>query len=162
MKNRQIPGLIGSLLMIVGVFTPLVSLPMVGTINYFNNGEGDGVFLLILGAISLVLVSVKWYRGLWLSGGAALALLIFSFVTLMVKIEEMKSQMQGRLVNNPYRGIADLAMQSIQIQWGWALMAIGAGFIIAAAYLTPIAPVNNEGTEEFTFEDEEERITDGK
>jgi len=41
--------------------------------------------------------------------------------------------MENELAGNPFRGLADLAMQSVQLQWGWALLIIGAIFIIVAA-----------------------------
>jgi len=44
--------------------------------------------------------------------------------------------METSLAGNPFRGIADLAMQSIQIQWGWAVLIVGAGFLIAAAAIS--------------------------
>lgn len=48
---------------------------------------------------------------------------------------EMKKDMEVNLVGNPFRGIADMAMQSVQLQWGWAILIIGAAFLIAAARL---------------------------
>jgi hypothetical protein len=46
---------------------------------------------------------------------------------------EVKAQMQEKLSNNPFKGIADVAMQSVQIQWGWAVLVVGAVLLIAAA-----------------------------
>jgi hypothetical protein len=43
--------------------------------------------------------------------------------------------METKLAGNPFRGIADVAMQSVQIQWGWAVLIVGAGFLIAAAMI---------------------------
>ena len=45
----------------------------------------------------------------------------------------MKSQMESELAGNPFRGLADMAMQSVQLQWGWALLIVGAGLVIAGA-----------------------------
>lgn len=44
--NRQVVGFIGAAALGLGVFMPLVSMPIVGTINYFNNGRGDGIIVL--------------------------------------------------------------------------------------------------------------------
>jgi hypothetical protein len=41
--------------------------------------------------------------------------------------------MQSDLAANPFGGIATAAMQSVQIQWGWAVLVVGAVLIIAAA-----------------------------
>lgn len=70
MKTKQLLAVFGSILLFVGVFTPMVSLPIVGSLNYFQNGKGDGIFILALSAISLVLALTSLYEGLWLTGGA--------------------------------------------------------------------------------------------
>lgn len=41
--------------------------------------------------------------------------------------------MESELAGNPFSGIADMAMQSVQLQWGWALLVIGAALVIASA-----------------------------
>src|SRR5687767_4806356 len=36
-------GLAGAVLLFIGVFCPIISLPIAGNINYVLNGRGDGV-----------------------------------------------------------------------------------------------------------------------
>ena len=57
----------------------------------------------------------------------------FTFINFQMKISDMKSQMESELAGNPFRGLADMAMQSVQLQWGWALLIVGAGLVIAGA-----------------------------
>lgn len=38
-------GVIGSIVLFIAVFMPLFSVPIVGNVNYFQNGKGDGVDL---------------------------------------------------------------------------------------------------------------------
>jgi hypothetical protein len=68
MGRKQKLGIAGSIVLFVGVFTPIVSLPIVGNMNYFRNGQGDRVIVLILALISIVLVLRKQYRWLWVTG----------------------------------------------------------------------------------------------
>lgn len=126
-------GLIGSLILFVGVFTPIISLPLVGSMNYFQNGKGDGVIILALAIVSLILTLTKRYRGLWFTGIGSLAVMAFTFINFQMRMTEMQSQMETQLSGNPFRGLADIAMQSVQIQWGWAVLIVGAGLVIAAA-----------------------------
>ena len=133
MNTKQILGLIGSIVLFIGVFTPIVSVPIVGDMNYFQNGKGDGTLILILAVISLVLVLTKQFRGLWFTGLGSLAVMAFTFINFQKKISDMKSQMESELAGNPFRSIADIAMQSVQLQWGWALLIVGAGLVIAGA-----------------------------
>lgn len=133
MKVKQRLGLVGSIILFLGVFAPIIRLPIVGNLNYFQNGKGDGVIVLLLSAMSLVLVLTKHYRALWFTGLGSMAVTIFTFVMLQLKLSNMRSQMATELAANPFRGIADLAMHSIQLQWGWALLTLGVACVIASA-----------------------------
>jgi len=135
MKTKQMLGLIGSIVLFIGVFTPIVSVPFMGNMNYFQNGKGDGTLILILAVVSLVLVLNKNYKGLWLTGVGSVAVMAFTFINFQMKMSEIKSEMESALDGNPFRGFADMAMQSVQLQWGWALLIVGAGLVIAGAAL---------------------------
>jgi hypothetical protein len=47
---------------------PIWNIPFRGTMNYFQNGKGDGTIVLILAVISLILVLIKRYKALWFTG----------------------------------------------------------------------------------------------
>jgi hypothetical protein len=133
MARKQMLGVIGSLILFVGVFTPIASLPIVGSMNYFQNGKGDGVIVLALAIVSLILTLTKRYGGLWFTGIGSLAVTIFTFVNFQMRMSEAQAQMESQLSGNPLRGLADIGMQSVQIQWGWSVLIVGAGLVIAAA-----------------------------
>ena len=46
---------------------------------------------------------------------------------------QMKAQVETDLKDNPFRGLADLAIQSVQLEWGWAVLVIGVALLIATA-----------------------------
>jgi hypothetical protein len=41
--------------------------------------------------------------------------------------------METELKDNPFRGLADVAVQSVQLEWGWAVLVIGIVLLIAVA-----------------------------
>ena len=130
---RMLLGCIGSILLFIGVFTPVLSAPIIGNINYFRNGEGDGVFVLILAVVSLLLSLLKKYKALWLTGLGSLGVMLFSIIHFQVKMAETKSKMGRDLKGNPFKGIADAAIESIQMEWGWAILIMGAIVVVVAA-----------------------------
>lgn len=132
-NTKLILGLIGSIILFVGVFAPIVKLPMVGDMNYFQNGKGDGTIIMIFAVISLILTLAKYYKGLWYTGLASLGTMIFTFVHFQMKMSETQSNMARELADNPFKGLSDMMLQSIQIQWGWAILLVGASLVIAAA-----------------------------
>jgi hypothetical protein len=131
--RKQKLGLAGSIVLFIGVFAPIVSLPIVGNMNYFRNGQGDGVLVLFLALLSLVLTLRERFSWLWATGLLSLGLLFFTFVNLQARMSTARAEMQSDLAGNPFGGIANVAMQSVQIQWGWAVLVVGAVLIIAAA-----------------------------
>ena len=130
---RPLIGMIGSIILFVGVFTPILSVPIMGNINYFQNGKGDGTIVLILAVISFILVLIKKYKGLWFTGLGSIGVLLFTFINFQLRMSQVIANMESELAGNPFRGLADIAMQSVQLQWGWALLIVGAALVIASA-----------------------------
>ena len=140
MNTKQMLGLVGSVVLFIGVFAPIVSVPIVGNINYFQNGQGDGMIILVLAAISLILVLMERYKALWFPGSASLALMLFTLVNFQTKMSQFKADMELELADNPFRGLADMAISSVQLQWGWALLVVGAALVIISAALKNKTP----------------------
>ena len=133
MGIKKLLGIIGSVVLFIGVFMPIVSLPVVGNMNYFQNGKGDGTIVLILAGISLVLVLAEKFKGLWFTGVGSLGIMLFTFINFQAKMSQIKADLEAELAGNPFRGLADIALQSVQLQWGWAVLIVGAALLIASA-----------------------------
>jgi hypothetical protein len=129
---KQVLAFVGSALLFIGVFCPIVSMPIMGQMNYFQNGKGDGTIILVLAAASAVVTMTKFFRLLLLTGGISLGIMIFTFIRFQSRLSAIKNEMQSDLRDNPFAGLADLAIQSVQIQWGMALLVLGAILVIAA------------------------------
>jgi len=133
MGTKQILGLIGSIVLFTGVFTPILSIPIMGNITYLQNGKSEGTIVLVLAVVSLMLVLTKKYKGLWFTGLGSAAVIALTFFNFQMKLSDMKAKMGANLAGNPFKGLADMAMQTVQLQWGWALLVVGAGLVIASA-----------------------------
>jgi len=107
--------------------------------NYFHNGRGDGVIILALAVTSFVFVLIRWYRQLWITSLSSAAVLAFTFFNFQSKMSQATRQMETELKDNPFRGLADLAVQSVQLQWGWAVLVIGIAFLIVVAAMKDTA-----------------------
>lgn len=131
--QRQMIGLLGAAVLAIGVFMPLLSGPFGMNVNYFSNGRGDGVVVLAMAICSVALVLTRRYRLLWATGGVSLLMVAVTFYRVQSGFNKVKTMMDRDLGGNPFRGLADLAVQSIQMQWGWAVLAIGVALILACA-----------------------------
>ncbi len=131
----MILGLLGSALLLLGVFLPLISAPIIGGMNYVMNGRGDGMILLVLALASFWLTISRRIDVLKYMGGTSLAVMLFTFVNLQIKLHDLRKKMDGDLEGNPFRGLADAATQTIQLQYGWAVLLIGVCLLIGASIL---------------------------
>ena len=132
MSNKQLLGLIGSLVLIIGVFVPVVSMPIVGTMNAYSFERGDGKIVLVLAIISLVLVVIKKYKGLWFTGIASLIMSISTFIYIQSRVASVKAELQTSLSKHPFAGLGESVVNSVQLEWGLAILFIGAVLIISA------------------------------
>ena len=123
----QLLGIIGSIALCIGVFMPIVSTPIGRSLNYFQNGKGDGTMVLLLAVISFFLALTKGYQWLWLTGLGSFGDMLFMFVNVHKRMSQVKTQ----VADDRFQG----AIEAVQLQWGWAVLVVGAGLLIAAAVL---------------------------
>jgi len=133
--KRQTTGVIGSILLIVGVFMPVMSVPFIGGVDYFRDGTGDGVFVLGLGVVSLILVMAKRYKWLVATSSLTICMLMFTLIQFHRNMARIKEQYEAQTEGNPFAGLGQLALDSIQLQWGWAPLFLGAIMVAICAGL---------------------------
>lgn len=105
-------------MLFLGVFAPFVKAPIVGDVNYFANGKGDGVIIIALAVVSLFLTLGRLYWGLLVTGILSLGMLGFTFVNFHMRMSEARSEMARTLAGNPFRGLSERAVESIQVAVG--------------------------------------------
>jgi len=147
MNSRQVLGLLGSILLCIGVFAPIItipiikpmSLPSVGTLNLLGDGNGDGTIILVLAGISVLFTLVKKFKWLWLTGLCSAAVILLDFLhTQRISVDhqlELKKVVAGLPV---FMGnvLDNLMGQLFQPQWGWAVLIIGVIFLFSSAAIS--------------------------
>ncbi len=118
MERKQLLGVIGSVLLGISVFMPIIRIPFVGNLNYIQDGKGEGIAILILAVVSLIFVILRKYKFLWLSGIGSICILLFSYLNIKSKISQFENDLDSELAKNVLREITDIAIESIQIEWG--------------------------------------------
>ena len=133
-------GIIGSTAMILGVFLPIMKVPIFGSINYIRNGESEGTFILILGIISLILILMKKYEALLYTGFFSFIIMGYTSFHYNEMIRQLKTDMDKDLTGNPFKGLAEattkVAIESIQLEWGIPILIIGTSLVIVSAVLS--------------------------
>ncbi len=128
--NSRILGIIGSVLIIIGIFMPIVSIFGIN-ITYFDSiksGSGpDGFIFLGLGVVSLILALINKTRLLIATGILTLGYVALSFIGYKSKMNEATSGVDSQI--NAQLG------NIIQLQWGWALFVLGGILLIVAGIM---------------------------
>jgi hypothetical protein len=128
----SILGLVGSVVVTLGVFAPVVRAPIMGSINYFQNGKGDGVILLVAGIGSAFLTMRRRFGGLWLTGLVSLACPLYAIARFLYGMEQLKRQ-AAATDTGMFSGLTSMMLDSVELQWGLPLVIFGALILIGAA-----------------------------
>jgi len=134
MKDSKTLALVGAALLFVGAFMPIISVPIMGSMNYFQNGKGDGVIIVLLAVATGLFAGGGYVKHVLWTGLAAIAMLGFTFFRFQAAMGEVRTKMEGDLADNPFRGLAEAAVNSVQLQWGWAVLLLGAGLVAYAGW----------------------------
>lgn len=135
MDRRHIVGFAGAAVLALGTFLPAISAPVIGTVNYLGNFQGDGVIVLVLAAISAGLVLLGWFRWLWVTAIGAIAVLSISIAVFLTRLSEAQADLEQELAGNPFAGLAEGFLGATQIEVGFFVMYLGALLLIVAAVI---------------------------
>ena len=153
--NSKTMGFLGAGLLIVGLFLPIATLPFLGSVTLMSNGFNIvAIVLLILGLLSGFLVWAERREALIWTGGASLLTVIYMFGRLQWSMTQMRSGMAEELEGNPFAGIAQAAMASVGLQWGWLILAAGPALLVFVA----VQDRKSAGSPLFSIGDGTERV----
>jgi hypothetical protein len=116
---------VGAGLLIFGLFCPVMTLPIAGGINFFVGANISAPALLALALIGGALALTGRERDAVWPGAAAAALLLFHFATLQAYLPQMRASVAEL-------GIPGAAASTVQVEWGWLVLAFSSGLMIYA------------------------------
>ncbi len=135
----RLMGFGGVICLLIGSFSPIVSFGPI-SVTFFQQGSYEGILLLILAVASAILLAKQNFVWLWATAANAGLLVALSFLGRLYMIQEAKSKLETEMAGNPFRGLADLAMQSLQLQWGWIFLIGGAASLQVALLMRSKRP----------------------
>ena len=124
MDKRRSLSMLGVVILCCGVFTPVLTAPVLGNISYLLCGKGDGTLLIALALFSLFFALKNQYRALWYTGLACFGVVAFTYFDIHKRFSELNA------------GTA----QTYHLTWGWAVLVAGIGTIMASAALKEKGP----------------------
>jgi|GEM_PF-659425 len=124
MSKDRVVGALGAIVLFVGAFLPIFSVPIAGSVNYFRNGTGDGQVIVVIAIISLVLVLLRKTKWLSVPGLISFGFLFRTFIDHQLALMIAEA------------GCGDELARRTQLEWGWPALVVGSGLLITASLLS--------------------------
>jgi len=131
--GRQTLAVTAAVLLLVGIYSPIVSFSFVGDVDFFRSGYGDGYILLLMTAAALALAVTGRWKQVIVPALGGLAVILWTFLGVQETISDARSGGSPELAGNPHAGLAPATMASIQWEWGWILLFAGSGLLVYSA-----------------------------
>lgn len=139
--KQQITGLVGANLLIVGLFLPIVEIPLLGNRNFFEvenfNGALDysltGIAYGILGLAlaSNILVLLNYCRGLLITSLIAMGV----FALVLKQLKDLSERIHENTVASILMNITGTTVDENNLRWGWAVLLFSVLLLITASFL---------------------------
>ena len=127
--DSRILGIVGGVLLLIGVFCPLVGVDFLGqsmTVSYIGSGTGtswEGLLMILLGIAGIALAVLRKYKLLLIPGILSLAIIAYDYFSFKSKMSEMISAAGTRS--------AELE-SAVSMKWGWIVLILGGLALLAA------------------------------
>lgn len=125
----------GGAAIVVGLFLPIVSVPILGGMSMFSYGGSLAAVIIMILAAGALFFSFNGFveRAFWPAVAAA-GVIALSFAKLQFALAQMRAALTADMKDNPFAGMLQGALSNmIQVQWGWLVLAGGAAVLIYAA-----------------------------
>lgn len=132
MPDSRILSIIGAGLLLAGLFMPVVSVPLFGSMSLVQYNSNDALVIALLSAGTFILTGTRRTQLVLWTGIGALAMLAYSFVRLQSQMSELRSRIESELSGTAFGSLAEAALGSVQVRWGWGILVLGAALIIWA------------------------------
>nr|DAV27998.1 MAG TPA: hypothetical protein [Caudoviricetes sp.] len=134
LKEMAIGGLA---LTILGTFCPLITMPIMGSSNFYTGGgikSIDGLIFIVLCAwIGYDIYKENFLSLRWKSILLFVDILISTFFNY-IRIDNIKAKYLKEIEGNPFAELGKGIMNSVGLSWGWGVMIIGACILLYAAF----------------------------
>jgi hypothetical protein len=128
--DSRILGIIGGVLLVIGVFCPLIGVDVLGqsmNVSYLGSGTGtswEGLLLILLGIAAIALSVLRKYKYLLILGVITIAILAYDYFSFKSKLSE---QLAGA-----GDAVREQMENAISMKWGWIVLLLGALALLAA------------------------------
>lgn len=138
--DKKVLALVGVAVLVVGLFLPIITMPIVGSLNLLlpGGGIGDGIFVLVFALIAAGLALVGQVRHVIWPALVSLGFIGWKFFQLKGAIDAGRDQVMMQGGGSEYAEAFGDAMQLNYL--GWAVLCIGAIILLVAGIMAWTGP----------------------
>jgi hypothetical protein len=126
--------LIAAVVMALGAFCPIISLPIVGSLSYVMRGNGDGIIIIGCSAAIIGLTIFGYRRSTAVFAAGALVMMVVTLSQLAGILSKAQAD-AASAKSKVFGGLASLMVNSMSLGWGWVLLFGGAFGVLVLALL---------------------------
>src|SRR6266403_2050613 len=124
--NKKTIAIIGSLTVVLGVFCPLFTVPIIGSVSYAGQMQGEGLLLAACAIASLLFALNNVHAPSFITGLLVLCDIALTLSNFFSKIGAMAVD------DNVF---SRAAAKMVSPSFGFAILLIGAGLLIASVFV---------------------------
>ena len=128
---KRIAAIVGGLLIAVGVFIPMLSIPVLRDDTYFQVSPGGAVVMLVLGGLTILIAILGRFRLLYITGLLATGLLIYTLFQVDQQKSAAQSDLRDHVIDTPLKNLSHNLISSVGLRYGWPMMMLGAVITIS-------------------------------
>ena len=130
MWPHRIFTILGSALLTLGIFMPFLGVRFFKDQTYWQLSLSGAIILIALAVVSIVIALFRKFGLLYLTGGGALGLLVYSIQQVETRKAGMLADVTQSLSGSPLKGLGTGFVKSLDYRYGWAVMLSGAVILI--------------------------------
>ena len=131
MLLQRSAAIIGAALMIVGVFLPMVSIPIMRDNSYFELDKTGAITILVMAGLSALIGVWGRFRLMYITGLLSLGLLIYTYVEIDRRKTAAQSDLRERVIDTPLKNLSQNLISTVGLKYGWPMMMVGAALTVA-------------------------------
>jgi hypothetical protein len=135
--DRKILALVGVVVIIIGLFLPIMNLPIVGSMNMLlpgTGGVGDGIFILVFALIAGGLALVGQVKHVVWPALASLGFIAWKFFEFKGAIDQGYDQVAAQ--SGGMESATAAFGEAVQMNYlGWAVLCIGSLILLVAGIM---------------------------
>jgi hypothetical protein len=141
LTKQQIAGIVGAALLVIGLFLPIVNVPLMGDRNFFEVGNFNGALdyslngiaygVIALAVASMLLAFLNYCSGLRITGLIAIGV----FALTLKQFNDLSKNLHDNEVSNFIMNVTGTTVDENNLRFGWIVLFTGAVTLIVASFL---------------------------